>query len=133
MGEARISPGKGPPLKQSLRAAVIALLLGAPAIAWAHAALVKSAPAQRALLYQAPKAIQLWFNERVEARYSSFALTDANGRTIQVIDIRVPADDPKSLVGTIQTLSPGKYTVKYRVLSTDGHVVQSQFNFTIRE
>ena len=29
--------------------------------------------------------------------------------------------------------SPGIYTVKFRALSVDGHVVESQFPFTVRE
>jgi len=27
---------------------------------------------------------------------------------------------------------PGKYTVKFRVLSVDGHVVDSTFNYTVK-
>jgi hypothetical protein len=29
-------------------------------------------------------------------------------------------------------LAPGRYTVRYRVLSVDGHVVESSFTFTVK-
>jgi len=29
-------------------------------------------------------------------------------------------------------LAPGKYSVKFRVLSLDGHVIQSSFDFTVK-
>jgi methionine-rich copper-binding protein CopC len=32
----------------------------------------------------------------------------------------------------VPPLPAGPYTVKYRVLSVDGHVVEAQFNFTVR-
>lgn len=116
-----------------LRWALLCLALVAPAWAWAHASLVKSAPAQRAVLYRAPAKIQLWFNERLEARYSSFSLLDAAGKTVEIGEVEVAGDDPKSIQAAIRSLPPGRYIVKYRVLSTDGHVVENQFSFTIRQ
>ena len=52
------------------------ILLLAPTPLFAHAYLVKSVPAQRAVLFHAPAKIQLWFNERLEPRYSSLTLSD---------------------------------------------------------
>ena len=132
MGKARLSLGESGTLSMGLKGVLLCLALAAPAWAWAHAALVKSAPAQRAVLYRAPAKIQLWFNERLEPRYSTFSLLDAAGKTVKIGDVAVAGDDPKSLAATINALPPGRYVVKFRVLSTDGHVVQNQFNFTIR-
>ena len=42
-------------------------------------------------------------------------------------------DDPKQLTATLKVLSAGRYVVKYRVLSVDGHVVQDQFPFTVKQ
>ena len=47
-------------------AALLIILLLAPSTVSAHAYLVKSVPAQRAVLFRAPAKIQLWFNERLE-------------------------------------------------------------------
>ena len=63
---------------------LIFVLLLAPTTVYAHAYLVKSVPAQRAVLYHAPAKIQLWFNERLEPRYSSLTLSASDGKTIEI-------------------------------------------------
>ena len=90
-------------------------------------------PAQRAVLYHAPAKIQLWFNERLEPRYSSLTLSAADGKIVEIGKVEVSADDPKQLTATLKVLSAGRYVVKYRVLSVDGHVVQDQFPFTVKQ
>lgn len=136
MGETRLSLGESIALDKWLKGGVLGLglvlALAAALDAWAHAALVKSVPTQRAVLYRAPAKIQLWFNERLEPRYSSFSLIDAAGKPVDTGEVEVASGDPKSLNASVKVLPPGRYIVKYRVLSTDGHVVQNQFTFTLR-
>ncbi|HEX7784946.1 MAG TPA: copper resistance protein CopC, partial [Methylomirabilota bacterium] len=47
-------------------------------------------------------------------------------------DAAVAADDPRRLSVSIATRAAGQYTVKYRVLSVDGHIVDSRFTFTVK-
>ena len=110
---------------------LLCVLFAASGNALAHAKLLKSVPAQRAVLAQSPARLQLWFSERLEARFSSFSVLDANARPVELGPVVVDHDDPKSLSAEIRALPQGRYTVKYRVLSTDGHVVESEFPFTI--
>ena len=112
--------------------AALFLSLLCPSSVWAHAYLVKSVPAQRATLYRAPAKIQLWFNERLEPRYSSFTVRAANGESVESIKSQVDGVDTKLIAATIEALPPGRYLVKFRVLSVDGHVVEDQFPFTIK-
>ena len=112
---------------------IVLLLMLAPTTLFAHAYLVKSVPAQRAALYHAPAKIQLWFNERLEPRYSSLTLSAAEGKAIEIGKVEVSADDPKLLTAALKLLPAGRYVVKYRVLSVDGHVVQDQFPFTVKQ
>jgi len=111
----------------------VALLAGpwAPAAA-AHAVLVRSAPAARATLAEKPDRVQLWFNERLEPAFSSMSVWSAAGTQVDAGDARVAPDDPKRLSVSLLPLPPGAYTVRYRVLSVDGHVVDSSFSFTVR-
>src|SRR5512132_1878014 len=99
------------------------ILLLLPAPLWAHAYLVKSVPAQRATLYHAPTKIQLWFNERLEPRYSLFTVSEADGNLIDTIKSSVDDHDAKLISATIKSLPAGRYVVKFRVLSVDGHPV----------
>ncbi len=113
-------------------AMLLALTLPAPRLAWAHAYLIKSSPARRADLSRPPTAVQLWFNERLEPAFSKLSVVDRNGRQVDLGDVRVGPDDLKRLSVGVRSLAPGTYTVRYRVLSVDGHIVESEFSFTIR-
>jgi methionine-rich copper-binding protein CopC len=97
----------------------------------AHAFLVKSAPARRAVLAQPPARVDLWFNERLEAAYSRVSVVDAAGRQVDRGDGAVARDDARLLTASLPAMAPGIYTVRYRVLSVDGHVVDGSFSFTI--
>ncbi len=114
-------------------AGTVLIFLLVPAPLSAHAYLVKSVPAQRAVLLRTPAKIQLWFNERLEPRYSSIAISDSGGNPVDTGKSEVNADDPKRLSTSIKALPAGRYLVKYRVLSVDGHIVEDQFTFTIKQ
>ena len=43
----------------------------------------------------------------------------------------VDAGDPKQLTVSLGELPAGTYTVRFRVLSIDGHLVESSFPFTV--
>jgi methionine-rich copper-binding protein CopC len=98
----------------------------------AHAMLVKAEPARRAALTKAPSQVRLWFNEEIEKDYASLAVQDAAKATVTETKPHVAADDPKSIVLPLPELEAGKYTVKFRVLSVDGHVVDSSYDFTVK-
>jgi copper resistance protein C len=115
-----------------VRLALFLLLLVVPSANLAHAYLVKSSPVRRAVLSSAPARVALWFNERLEAQFSQVAVWNTEGQQVDGGDVQVGPDDGKKLSVGIPTLSAGTYTVKYRVLSVDGHIVESEFPFTVR-
>lgn len=98
----------------------------------AHATLVKSDPPRRASLFSSPKQIQLWFNEKIEGSYASVTVLDSNKKSITENNPEVVLDDPKSVVLNIPQMEPGRYTVQYRVMSVDGHVIASSYDFSIK-
>lgn len=98
----------------------------------AHAALVKSDPARRAMLSTSPKQVQLWFNEKIEGAYASVVLLDSNKKALTEKTPEVVADNPKSVILNIPEIGSGKYTVQYRVMSVDGHVIESSYDFNIK-
>lgn len=110
--------------------ALVLLLAAVPA--WPHAFLVRSSPARRATLTTVPDRVRLWFNEPIEARFSSASVWDAAGRQVDLGDARVEPEDPKRLTLGVKPLGPGTYRVRFRVLSVDGHVVESEYPFTLR-
>ncbi len=98
----------------------------------AHATLVKSDPPRRASLSAPPKQIQLWFNEKIEGSYASVSVLDSNKNSITENNPEVVLDDPKSVILNLPQIEPGRYTVQYRVMSVDGHVIESSFDFNIK-
>jgi len=116
-----------------LTAGLLAALLLTPELVRAHAYLIESIPARRAVLLRAPARVQLWFNERLEPQFSHLSVWNQEGTQVDLQDVEVGSDDPKRLSVSVPPLPPGTYTVKYRVLSVDSHVVDDQFLFTLKE
>lgn len=113
--------------------AVVAIVVSLPAAsALAHSMLVKAEPPRRAILTKPPTQIRLWFNEEIEGDYASLVVLDAEKHPVTEVKPQLAPDDPKSIVLPLPDLASGKYSVKFRVLSVDGHVVESSFDFTVK-
>ena len=112
---------------------IVAFALGVqvPSV-FAHSMLVKAEPPRRAVLTKSPIQVRLWFNEKIEGDYASLVVLDAKKQPITDLKPTLASDDPKSIILPLPELVPGKYSVKFRVLSVDGHVVESSFDFTVK-
>jgi copper resistance protein C len=94
--------------------------------------LVKAEPPRRAILTKSPSQVRLWFNEKIEGDYASLVVLDDKKQSITAAKPILAPDDPKSIILPLPELTPGKYSIKFRVLSVDGHVVESSFDFTVK-
>ena len=103
-----------------------------PAAAPAHSLLVRSEPGRNAAMTRAPERVKLWFGERIEPAYAKLSVWSEAGEQVDAGDAAVAPDDPALLSVSIPGLGPGRYTVRFRVLSVDGHVVESSFAFTVK-
>ncbi|MCG3209506.1 MAG: Copper transport protein YcnJ [Anaerolineae bacterium] len=93
--------------------------------AMAHASLIRSEPADSASLTDPPQEVRLWFNESISARFSSAQLLDVNAQPVEITHIQVDPTDPTLMILTLPRLSPGMYSIRWKVLSeTDGHFTQ---------
>ena len=117
-----------------MKAAALILLaaLAIPRLAAAHARLESSDPAQRATLDESPGSIRLRFNEEIEAGFSKIAVENEKGEPVTTAKPAVAPDDPKLLILELPSLPVGTYTVKFEVLSVDGHKVKKAYPFTVR-
>ena len=112
-------------------ALAILLITGTPMSAAAHAALVKSTPARRATVVQSPPRVELTFSERLEPAYSTVVVVDGTGRQVDLRDAALAPGDARRLSVSLPPLPAATYTVRFRVLSVDGHIVESEFPFTV--
>jgi copper transport protein len=93
----------------------------------AHASLVSAEPSDSSVLAQAPKTVQLRFNEAVTPAVIS--LIDALGRTRDDAGVRTVGDT--IVVALPENLPRGTQVVSYRVISEDGHPVAGSLVFSI--
>jgi methionine-rich copper-binding protein CopC len=76
--------------------------------------------------------VDLWFSERLEAAYSTVSVWNDAGRQVDDRNVTVGFDDARQLSVSLSSGADGVYTVKYRVLSVDGHIVDSRITFTVK-
>jgi len=112
----------------SIAAFAGAAFVAAPAVA--HSFLVEAAPSSKEHVADPPKTVKLRFGGGVEPAYSNITIENADGKVVAEGAVGKP-DAPRELSVDPPALSPGRYVVKYRVLSQDGHIVQGNYEFTI--
>jgi copper resistance protein C len=97
----------------------------------AHARLIASTPAASSVS-AAPSLITLRFNEPIESKFSQVEIKGPNGAK-QRAAANVSAQDRKVLTATLTTpLTPGAYTLSWRIVATDSHVMKGAYKFTVR-
>jgi copper resistance protein C len=113
------------------RVLALAVLLAGAGGAGAHGLLERAEPRPGATVRAAPTAVRVWFSERVEIAYSSVRVFDAGGRPVEGGAAEVDAAGPRVLRVALPPLAPGRYVVRWRVLSVDSHVTQGEFSFRV--
>jgi copper resistance protein C len=99
--------------------------------ALAHAFLNQAVPPVGGAVTTSPKEIRLTFSEGVEPRFSAIVITTGDGQPIATGPaIRDPGDD-KQLVLTVPPLAPGRYRVRWHVVSVDTHRTEGDYTFTV--
>jgi methionine-rich copper-binding protein CopC len=119
------------------RAGCVALVMMGARVANAHAKAVRSTPENGARLSEAPKTVELWFNELLDDEFNTvdvFPAKEVTRKERQNLvkgKAKVDAKDRTHLTVDLPTLAPDSYIVEYRVLSRDGHTAPGRFNFAV--
>ena len=109
-----------------LAALLVALLTGASA-ARAHASLIRSEPADRAVVAGPPRAVTLTFNEPVSPLV--FRVLDPAGEVTELKGIT--ANGATITVALPAGLSGGTHLLSWRVISADSHPVGGAVTFSV--
>jgi copper transport protein len=114
-----------------LRALTVAVLCALifPASAWAHATLLRTVPANGAVLGAAPTKVRLVFDETVRPASGIRAIRN-DGASVLAGKARV-VGGRMLLVPLRSGLPHGDYTVLWRVVSDDGHTVAGVIAFAV--
>jgi copper transport protein len=105
---------------------VLVAALAAPAAAWAHATLRAEFPGFQQELRKGPAIVRLHFDQFVQLP------------TIEVLDVHgvnhaaAAVVHGRSVTAKVHRLPRGAYTIRWHVLSSDGHVVSGVWTFGVR-
>src|SRR5260221_12721374 len=111
----------------------IGLTLFFPAVASAHAILLRSNPAADSVLSIAPQQVHMWFSEALNPAFSTAVVINALNKRVDNQDAHVSPNDSTEMDLTLQSnLPPAVYIVVYRTDSAvDGHILRGSFIFSI--
>jgi copper transport protein len=117
-------------MKRLAAGIVVLVALVAPASAYAHATLLKQFPSLRQELEHPPTRIVLEYDQSVDAVHDSILVLTAKGKNV--------AGPAKAITSSRELVAPvrknlprGAYTIRWRALSSDGHVVSGISTFGI--
>ncbi|MFD5244623.1 copper resistance protein CopC [Amycolatopsis sp. NPDC058340] len=118
------------PRGAALAIAVLFMALACAQPAMAHSVLVSSDPAKEASLDSAPAVVTLVFNEPLDRGFTELAVLGPDGTSHW--EGGPPVVTGEKLSAPLRPLgAAGVYTVKYRVVSADGHPVSGSVPFTL--
>ena len=111
----------------------LCLTLLFPAIASAHAILVRSDPAKDSVLSIAPKQVRMWFSEALNPAFSTAVVVNGANKQVDNHNAHVSSSDQTEMDVSLQpNLPPAVYIVIWRTDSAaDGHILRGSFIFSI--
>ncbi len=111
----------------------MSLALVLPGTSEAHAILLRSDPAQNAVLSVPPDQVRLWFSEALNPAFSTVVVVNAQSRRVDNQDAQLSLGNASEMDVTLHpNVPPGVYTVVWRADSNDdGHVLSGSFLFTV--
>jgi copper resistance protein C len=100
--------------------------------AFAHAQLVKATPKVGATVAKAPDRLWLRFDEVLRLGGSGVQLVYPDGHAVLLSPLKQDPADVRAVAAPLPANMPaGRYEVRWRALSPDGHHTQGDFSFTV--
>jgi copper transport protein len=104
--------------------------LALPGAAWAHATVRQTIPAFGKRIEQSPKFVELRFDQSVKALPNAITVYTAKGKIVS--GPSRGGTDKRIVTAPVRHLTRGAYTVRWRAVSADSHVVSGVFTFGVR-
>jgi copper transport protein len=106
---------------------VLLAALAQASLAWAHASLIRSQPADRAVVAQPPSLLVLTFNEPVSPLVVRLVRPTGDATELK----NVAASNATLTIPLPERLALGTYLLSWRVISADGHPVGGALTFSV--
>ena len=112
--------------------AAIALAAAGPAPALGHAVLERTVPERGADLGEPPEAIELYFNEPIEASFGAVRVFDASGGQVDTGELSRPGGDSAAIGVALPPIwATGPTRPRTGVVSADSHPISGGFVFSV--
>ena len=108
------------------------LMLGAVQYSHAEGILMRTQPRDNEAVSNFDGQVKLGFSGNVSERSPSLVVVDSQGNRVDKADLKLVIADHSELSVTTQTLTAGKYVIRYRVLTDDGLVVSGISRFSVK-
>lgn len=96
-----------------------------------HFDLRRSVPADSAVV-ESPAEVRLWFTEVPQPNSTAVRLLNGAEDPVETDELKQDREDGRVFAMPIgRPLPPGPYTVAWRGIGSDGHVVRGDFTFTV--
>ncbi len=120
-------------MRVTARVLIVMLVFAAlPATAQAHATLLTSTPEAQSVVAQAPAQVTLTFDQAVQPVVGGTEVVDSHGDSVtRGAAHSDPANARILAIGLQPNLADGDYTVRWRVVSTDGHLISGVLAFGV--
>jgi copper resistance protein C len=118
-------------LRRLLHFVVMITVAMASAAALSHAFLSEATPPVGGSVPASPREIRLTFTEAIEPRFSGIALAAGDGRVILTGAAVVDPGNDRQLVLALPPLAPGRYRVRWHVVSVDTHRTEGDYSFAV--
>jgi len=115
-------------LSRLIPAAILSLTLTSGA-AFAHTAVKTSSIEDAAVLDTLPETFSFSFSQPVGL--IAFAIRTSNGEAIE-LGFKPPKAPADTFTVTLPDLAPGAYTIEWRTMSKDGHVMTGKSAFELK-
>ncbi len=102
-----------------------------PHLVLAHAIVVKTSPPQGGTAAGNIGKVDVWYDAGIRDSLAALAVVSAGGERVDKRDAAIDHADPAHVSVSVNPLTPGKYTVRYRALSADGHLVSGAWDFEV--
>jgi copper transport protein len=105
-----------------------------PHVIYAHSPIEDRFPKNGEIFEASPSTVEVWFKDPIEIYSDSIVVRNDEGKKIKTNKTIIDKDDPRHIVLTFQSeLNPSTYAVEVNVIGQDGHIINDEFAFTVKE
>ena len=98
----------------------------------AHAIVVRTSPPQNGAAAANIAKVDVWYDAGIRDSLAALAVVTEGGERVDKRDAAIDSGDAAHVSVSVNPLTPGKYTVRYRALSADGHLVSGAWDFEVK-